>query len=201
MPCSVRKIQPIMLCCSTHKWLRGPSGVCLAYISPEVQDEWIPLDFHGRGRDFEAGPTSWDASRNEMGPRGYPEKFFGDARKFDSGGKANPLLMPMLRTAMEEVSQINTAEAQQLLKVLMHPLLDWATENGYSVETDNRAYHIIGLIPHDKTPEEMIEIAEKLAKEKGVILAVRCGGFRISSYLSNTAKDVEKLIEGLTEFS
>ena len=136
-----------------------------------------------------------------MGPRGYPEKFFGDARKFDSGGKANPLLMPMLRIAMEEVSLINTAEAQLLLKGLMHPLLVWATENGYSVRADDRAYHIIGLIPHNKTPAEMIEMAKKLAEEKGVILAVRCGGFRISSYLSNTAKDVEKLIEGLADLS
>mmetsp|Transcript_19290 Transcript_19290/g.48022 ORF Transcript_19290/g.48022 Transcript_19290/m.48022 type:complete len:450 (+) Transcript_19290:168-1517(+) len=201
MPCSVRKIQPTMMACSTHKWLRGPSGVCLAYISPQVQGDWIPLDFHGRGRDFEAGSTSWDVSRNEMGPRGYPEKFFGDARKFDSGGKANPLLMPMLRIAMEEVSLINTAEAQLQLKDLMHPLLVWATENGYSVKTVDRAYHIIGLIPHNKTPAEMIEIAKKLAEGKGVILAVRCGGFRISSYLSNTAKDVEKLIEGLAALS
>jgi len=112
MPCNVRKIRPTMLACSTHKWLRGPSGCCLAYISPEVQDDWIPLDFHGRGRDFEAGADSWDVSKNEMGPRGYPERYYGDARKFDSGGKANPLLLPMLRTAMEEVSRIDVAKAQ-----------------------------------------------------------------------------------------
>lgn len=37
MLCSVRKIRPTMLACSTHKWLRGPSGCCLAYISPEVR--------------------------------------------------------------------------------------------------------------------------------------------------------------------
>lgn len=159
------------------------------------------MDFHGRGRDFEAGSTSWDVSRNEMGPRGYPEKYYGDARKFDSGGKANPLLLPMLRKAMEEVSLLNSAELQLTLKVLMNPLLVWAAENGYSVKTGPRAYHIIGIIPNEKTPEEMIEIAMRLAEEKGVILAVRCGGFRVSSYLTNTPKDVRKLIEGLEELS
>eukprot|EP00531_Pseudo-nitzschia_arenysensis_P007007 CAMPEP_0116135642 /NCGR_PEP_ID=MMETSP0329-20121206/11298_1 /TAXON_ID=697910 /ORGANISM="Pseudo-nitzschia arenysensis, Strain B593" /LENGTH=469 /DNA_ID=CAMNT_0003630453 /DNA_START=168 /DNA_END=1577 /DNA_ORIENTATION=- len=201
MPCSVRKIRPTMLACSTHKWLRAPSGCCLAYISPEVQKTWIPLDFHGRGRDFEAGSATWDVSRNEMGPHGYPERYYNDARKFDSGGKAHPLLLPMLRAAMEEVSLIDTAEAQMSLKDLMNPLLKWAAENGYFVNMGPRAYHIIGLIPKEKTPEEMIEIAKKLADEKGVILAVRCGGFRVSSYLSNTARDVDKLIEGLEEFS
>jgi len=201
MPCSVRKIRPMMLACSTHKWLRGPSGCCLSYISSEVQDNWIPLDFHGRGRDFEAGPTSWDVSRNEMGPKGYPEKYYGDARKFDSGGKANPLLLPMLRKAMEEVARIDPAEAQLHLKVLMQPLLDWAAGNDYSVKTGPRAYHLIGLVPNEKTPEEMIEIAKRLATEKGVILAVRCGGFRVSPYLTNTTDNVRKLIDGLEDLS
>lgn len=232
MPCSVRKIRPTLLACSTHKWLRGPSGCCLAYVSPEVcttskkllgatfplfvfivsdicidfvlfqvQDNWLPLDFHGRGRDFEAGAASWDVSRNEMGPHGYPETFYGDARKFDSGGKANPLLLPMLRQAMEEVSLINVVDLQLTLKELLHPLMVWAPKNGYSINGDPRAYHIIGLVPKEKTPEEMLEIAKKLAEENGVILAVRCGGFRVSTYMTNTSKDVERLIEGLKEFS
>lgn len=136
-----------------------------------------------------------------MGPHGYPERYYNDARKFDSGGKADPLLLPMLRAAMEEVSLVNTVEAQLLLKVLTKPLLNWAADNGYFVNMGPRAYHIIGLIPKRKTPEEMIEIAKKLADEKGVILAVRCGGLRVSSYLSNTARDVNKLIEGLEKFS
>ena len=135
-----------------------------------------------------------------MGPHGYPETYYGDARKFDSGGKANPLLLPMLRQAMEEVSLINTFELQIALKILMNPLIFWAAKNGYSVKSDPRAYHIIGLVPKEKTPEEMLEIARKLAEEKGVILAVRCGGFRVSVYQTNTPKDVEKLIEGLRTF-
>ena len=136
-----------------------------------------------------------------MGPHGYPETYYGDARKFDSGGKANPLLLPMLRQAMEEVSLIDTAELQLALKVLMNPLMVWAPKNGYIVKSDPRAYHIIGLIPKEKTPEEMLKIARKLLEEKGVILAVRCGGFRVSTYLTNTPKDIEKLIEGLEDLS
>ena len=165
------------------------------------------MDFHGRGRDFEAGAASWDASKNEMGPNGYPEKYYGDARKFDSGGKANPLLLPMLRTAMEEIvccSIDDLAKAQSKLKILTKPLLDWAADGnkyGYSVKTGPRAYHLIGLVPEEKTPEEMIEISKRLATEKGIIIAVRCGGFRVSPYLTNTENDVQKLIEGLEEFS
>ena len=165
----------------------------------QVQDDWIPLDFHGRGRDFEAGADSWDVSKNEMGPKGYPERYYADSRKFDSGGKANPFLLPMLRTAMEEVCKIDTGKAQIRLKTLMQPLFDWAVRNGHSIKLDPRAYHLIGIVLKDKTPEEMIEISKRLAEEKKIILAVRCGGFRVSSYLTNTEDDVRKLIEGLQD--
>mmetsp|Transcript_2105 Transcript_2105/g.4568 ORF Transcript_2105/g.4568 Transcript_2105/m.4568 type:complete len:223 (+) Transcript_2105:256-924(+) len=170
-------------------------------ITRKVQDDWIPLDFHGRGRDFEAGPSSWDVSKNEMGPSGYPERYFNDARKFDSGGKAHPLLLPMLRAAMEEIVSIDVVKAQEQLKVLTQPLLDWAVGNGYSLKDGPRAYHLIGIVPNEKTPEEMIVVAKRLAAEKGVILAVRCGGFRVSSYLTNTENDVTKLIQGLNGLS
>ena len=136
-----------------------------------------------------------------MGPRGYPEKYYGDARKFDSGGKANPLLLPMLQKAMEEIECIDVAAAQVQLRILMQPLLDWASEHGYSINTGPRAYHIIGLVPNEKTPEEMIEIAKILQTKKRIILAVRCGRFRISPYLTNTPTDVEQLIDGLEALS
>jgi hypothetical protein len=58
------------------------------------------------------GGKAWDASMDEMGPRGYPEPFYSDARKFDSGGKPNPILLPMLRASMEKIALIDTQEAQ-----------------------------------------------------------------------------------------
>jgi selenocysteine lyase/cysteine desulfurase len=209
MPIQVYKIRPAMLVASTHKWLRGPSGTCLAYIEPSVYDSWMPLDFHGRGRDFMAGAESWDASKNEMSPEGYPDTFYKDARKFDSGGKVDAIRMPMLKASMEAVAQLDLKQAQQSLKTLMEPLLNWVkqqqqgaddkADGKYAVGPGPRAHHIIGLVALNKTPTEMIQMARKLQEEYGVVVAVRCGGFRISPYLNNTPDDVSKLIEALEE--
>ena len=206
MPIQLYKIRPTMLMASVHKWLRGPSGTCLVYIEPSVYDSWMPLDFHGRGRDFGmAGQSTWDASKNEMSPDGYPDTFYKDARKFDSGGKVNSILMPMLQASMETVSKLDMKESQQSLKALMEPLLNWVKaskeqEQGrYTVSPGPRAHHIIGLVPLDKTPTEMIQMSRRLQEEHGVVVAVRCGGFRISPYLNNTPDDVQKLIESLEE--
>lgn len=51
-PINVKSIQPTMMACSVHKWLRGPSGTCLVYVDQDVLNEWQPLDQHDRGKSF-----------------------------------------------------------------------------------------------------------------------------------------------------
>jgi len=46
-----------------------------------------------------------------------------------------------------------------------------------------------------------MEISRRLRAEKNVVVAVRCGGFRVSPYLTNKEDDVKKLIEGLEDLS
>lgn len=168
----------------------------LVYISTEVHDTWLPLDIHGRSRDF-AGGKDWDASMDEIGPAGYPEAFYSDARKFDSGGKPNPIMLPMLRASMESIVLIDTQEIQKQLKALIQPLLHWAAQNGYIISPGPHASHLIGIRPSQRTPEELLSMCRAL-QEKEIIIAVRCGVFRISPYLTNTEADIEKLIEGLS---
>jgi selenocysteine lyase/cysteine desulfurase len=134
-----------------------------------------------------------------MTPKGYEEKFFADARKFDSGGKMNPLLLPMLRTAMEEVALVNPDEAQSQLKSLIAPLLEWASKNNYITSPGPHASHLIGIRPESlATTQELLEMCNELQK-KGIYVVVRCGLFRISPYLSNTETDIQRLIQGLEE--
>ena len=133
-----------------------------------------------------------------MSPRGYEEKFYADARKFDSGGKANPVLISMLRVSMEEVALINTVEAQQKLKQLIAPLLEWVKENDYTVSAGPHASHLIGIRPLNRTTDQNLEMCNAL-KSRGIYIAVRCGGFRISPYLSNTKRDIDRLNQGLEE--
>jgi selenocysteine lyase/cysteine desulfurase len=197
---NINKIQPTMVACSTHKWLRGPSGCSLVYISPRVHQEWLPLDLHGRGRDI---PGGVGISKNEIGPNGYPDKFFSDARKFDCGGKANPITVPMLEASLEQVVLLDPVQTQQRLQNLMRPLLTSIIQEmggRFSISGPKpRAFHVIGIVPRNKTPEELIELSQLLEQDCGIIVAVRCGGLRVSPYLTNTPDDVTALIEALRQ--
>ncbi len=131
-----------------------------------------------------------------MGPNGYPETFFHDARKFDSGGKPNPLLLPMIRASLEQVVMLDRKGAQDSFKMLMDPLLSWARSHGYTVTSGDHAYHLVGIEPPQRTTDEILDMDNRL-KLAGILVAVRCGGFRISPYLNTSASDIQKLIEAL----
>lgn len=133
-----------------------------------------------------------------MSPSGYPEKFYDDARKYDSGGKTNPILIPMLRAALEEVTLVDVSRAQQHLKALITPLLKWAKESSYSLPLEPHASHLIGIRPPNRSNKELIKMCDAL-KAKGIYVVVRCGGFRISPYLSTTEQDIQRLIQALDD--
>lgn len=199
IPFNVNEIQPTFVACSIHKWLRGPSGCSLVYVSGEVQDSWQPLDQHGRSRKIAVdGGSSWDASKDEMGPNGYPAEFCKDARKFDSGGKP-PIILPMLRASLEQVVQLDVRQVQQQLKQLTQPILDWASNNDFVLTPGPHAAHLIGIRPGRNsklTPGRMVQIANELQAE-GIYIAVRCGAFRISPYIDTTEEDIQQLLEAL----
>jgi selenocysteine lyase/cysteine desulfurase len=151
-------------------------------------------------------PETWTVSRNALSPVGYPMSYYRDARKFDAGGKANSILLPMLERSVEEVLQLgDLTDIQLRLQRLMGPLFDYVakdTDGRYYISSpQDRAYHIIGLIAKNKTPTELIGIQNLLQSNYKVLVAVRCGGIRISPYVNTTKDDVDALIWGLQELS
>jgi selenocysteine lyase/cysteine desulfurase len=201
IPLQLSLIRPTMLACSVHKWLRSSSGVCLVYIDPALHDSWIPLDQNDRGRDI--GGPDWDSKKDMMGPTGYPTRFMKDARKFNSGGKPNPILLPMLQESLKYVVSIDKSDVQLKLQELSQPLLNWVQSSKTFVLPFVHSYHIMGIRPHNNsmTSDEMIELCHRLQHDYGIYTAVRCGALRISPYLDNTFDDMEYLATALTKLT
>jgi len=192
MPINVEAWDAAMLACSSHKWLRGPSGGSLVYINPRMHDSWLPLDQHGRDRITNGAS---DASRHQLTPDGYPARFVTDASKFDSGGRANSIILPMLRASLEQVASQDLEAVQSTLQSLMQPVLDWASRNSLIVPTNGVA-HLIGIRVKNMKDDNLTGICKALADEN-IFVAARCGGFRISAYLDNSREDVQRLLEAM----
>ncbi len=202
-PIDVKEIQCHILTASVHKWLLSAHGTCLVYVNRSFHETWLPLDQHERSRVV-FQDTVYDATEDNIGPCGYPEEFVAGAARLDSGGKKNPVLLPMVCEGLRIVNGIDKFQAQIYLKTLTDRILTGGEKLGFGVQPGPRAAHIIGLRPKSEqlssvlTPKKMVEMADSL-KEKGVFLAVRCGAFRIAPYLDTTMEDVERLLKALKE--
>lgn len=193
---NVTQLKPTLVACSIQKWLRAPPGISLVYIDKRVRDTWQPLDQHGRGRDF--GKADWNAYPDEMGPHGYPETFYPDARKFDSGGTISQILISMLLASLQEVCALDMDLVQAKLKILMQPLLDWANEKDVWVPRSHY-FHLVGLKPRNITVEDMLTVCRHLEAD-GIYISVRNGAFRISPYVCNSKEDVQRLIDAFNKY-
>lgn len=203
IPLDIRRLQPAMLACSIHKWLRGPSGASLVYIDKSLYPKWEPLDQHGRSRDMKDGP-SWESYPNEMTQKGYPEKFVLDARKFDGGGKPNPIILPMLQKSLEQVvERVNLDTCQKQLQTIVGPFLEWIADNHdkFQLPSSPHAFHLMGIRPTDEwmTVDQMLEVAKRLQSDFQVFIAVRCGVFRISPYIHTTQQEMGRFVQVFDE--
>lgn len=200
-------LRPTMVCCSIHKWLRGPSGSSLVYIDPKLYTDWRSLDQHGRNRLCSIHNPYYHCYRNHMQPPrdGYPYEYIpNDARKFDSGGKPNAIILSMLRMSLRQVSELGDFQLiQHYLQTITTPLIQFInTHPEHFVPIDvlhRNYYHIIGIQPQRLSTDELITICLQLKEKYHISTAVRCGVLRISSYITNTSHDVQQLIKALQE--
>lgn len=80
----VSALQPAAVACSVHKWLLGPYGVSLLYLSPQLRSRAVPLEYHERALkgSFSA---EWDED-GAMNNAGYPLDPVAGAARLDAGG-------------------------------------------------------------------------------------------------------------------
>jgi selenocysteine lyase/cysteine desulfurase/dTDP-4-dehydrorhamnose reductase len=203
LPFSVKSIHPDFVACSVHKWLLSPYGMSLVYIGPEHRANWIPLDLHERGR-LNSDDPSWDEIVHFRNASGYPKTFFNDGRKFDSGGRANPILVPMVTRALEIVHEISPRQVQIhslfLAKLLTRELSILSTFF-HVIPESQRASHIVGIKPTHHAVSlgiDLSRIADRL-KDNDVFVSIRGETIRVALYIYNSASNVYKLASLLTQ--
>jgi selenocysteine lyase/cysteine desulfurase len=199
---------PVILAASVHKWLLGPHGTTLLYVPSRLLEDdlydWQPLDQHERSRIvFQS--SVYDATEDNIDEHGYPAEFVDGAARLDSGGKKNPILLPMVLEGLKIVNSLNLKEAQEHLLTLTEYCIQRASEMKleFGIQAGPRAGHILGLRPFGTTltwltPERMVGVVKRLI-ERGIYIAARAGAFRISPYLNTTYEEVDWLLEGLAQ--
>lgn len=191
MPIDVQQLRPDFLACSVHKWLLGPYGMSLCYVSSELMSSWQPLDQHERSR-LGSDQSQWDeVNPFHLPAAGYPEAFMQGARRLDAGGRPSFVLVPMLLQSLRLVLRWTDA-TQAYMHNLTDPLAKGLQarfgEQLTIIPAAHRCGHILGV--RLRGSEGNLSAIAAALKGLGVITAVRGGCLRIAPYLYSTVRDM-----------
>lgn len=195
-------IQPTFLACSVHKWLQCPYGMSFMYLDPSLHDTFQPIDLHERNREG-SDRREWDEVGAMNVLRGYPEAFMSGARRIDSGGRPNPILLPMIQAGLSFVLTLQVSRIQSLLQSIVKYLID-QVENcilgKVFAKISSKHCHYVGfrLSEDFKSRLSLPKLVDELLKRK-IKVSVRYQALRVSPYIYIDQEQIDRFIFELTD--
>lgn len=215
-PIDVQALQPDMLAASVHKWMLSPYGCSLLYLHPKHHDTWGPLDYNDRSR-IGNDESEWVesgymvAGSSEDGHVGYPMEFKFGASRLGSGGRPNPIVLPMVEAALTALtSKFDLIQLEKYLRGLG----DYLEECMYRGEScvageytsiglkmmpaERRSCNIISVSLHHAlniSPSSMV----RRLKQSGIVVVARQGFIRISPHVFITKDHMLRLFGAMRD--
>jgi selenocysteine lyase/cysteine desulfurase len=185
LPFDVQAIQPDALIVAGYKWLMGPYSIGFAYYG-ERFDQGTPLE-----DNWIARRGSEDFSRLVD----YQDEYAAGAVRFDVGERSNPILLPMMIAALDDLHERGVSRIQAYCAALTQDFIEAAAALGYRVEDRAwRAAHLLGL----RLPAGVqLERLTASLSQRQVIVSVRGDAVRVSPNVYNDDADMAALLDAL----
>ena len=180
MPFDVRAVQPDFLVCASYKWLLGPMGLGVCWMSPKFRDG-VPLEETWLGRC-----NSFDFARLTQ----YVDEYEPGARRFDAGGRAQFVLLPMLNAALTQLLEWEVDRIQRYSRRVGCIARRELEELG--CEVSDGAGHLFAIRPPSGI--EATELHRELERA-GVYVSLRGERLRVSVNVFNDEKDLGALLD------
>ncbi|WP_169979720.1 aminotransferase class V-fold PLP-dependent enzyme [Tautonia rosea] len=184
---NVRRTPIDFLAADGHKWLLGPEGAGLLF----VRSDWIE-----RVRPILVGSNSVTSSYND------PEPAFTlkpDAGRWE-GGCYNVAGLLGFGNSLELFLELGPERVSERILDRAEGVRDRARSAGWTVLGSDLPADRSGIVVLDRPGTDPNAIVRNL-RVSGVAVSARRGHLRISPHLYNTDDDLDRLAEGLCEFS
>lgn len=210
VPIDVHSAGIDFLASSVHKWLFGPYGMSFLYAAEEFsrdpRSEPLVQDEHNR-----AGASGDICLEFELSRPGYAEEFQPGARKFDAGGRHNPILLPMIEAALTQVLTWGPTRIQATTAVLVARVEAGARQLGLDMPA-HHAPHIVGVgagaqdvppgsVNTSSLRTQWADDASAFLKTRRIYVSSRAGVLRVAPNVYNSLKDVDVFLAALKEFT
>jgi cysteine desulfurase / selenocysteine lyase len=179
-PLDARACHIDALAADGHKWLLGPEGCAILYISRQLQEHVEPLEF---------GWTNV-AGYNDYGARDMALR--QDAGRYECG-TLNTIGCFGLRASMEFLLDVGAAQTGPMIQALGDQIAEGARRKGYEVLGERTPATGAGIVSFRKPGVESAAIVAHL-KEQEISAAARAGWVRTSPHFYITAEEIEKVL-------
>jgi selenocysteine lyase/cysteine desulfurase len=125
----------------------------------------------------------------------YQDEYAPGAVRFDVGERSNPILLPMMIAALDDIHERGVSRIQAYCVALTQDFIEAAAALGYHVEDRAwRAAHLLGL----RLPAGVqLDPLTALLSKRQVIVSVRGDAVRVSPNVYNDAADMAALLDAL----
>ena len=182
-PLDVERCHIDALSADGHKWLLGPEGCGILFVSERLQDLVEPVEF---GWTNVADYNSYDSPDLALRP---------DAGRYESG-TLNTIGCYGLRAALELILEVEVGVIAPVVQNLGDRIAAGVEAKGYEVLGTRTPATGAGIVSFRKDGTESGATVRRL-QSKGMIAASRQGWVRTSPHFYVSPEDIDRLLEEL----
>lgn len=173
------------LAADAHKYLLGPEGIALLYISDRIIEKIRPV------------VVGWTSVKNPMDFLNYRLEYRDGAARFECG-TLNTVGVYGLGAAIELLLKVGTREIEDYLLGLNAYLMERLEQKGYEIISSRRPSERSAIVACRHRAHPPGELCRMLLS-KGIVTSARAGRLRISPHFYNTREEIDALIEALPD--
>ncbi len=182
-PIDVRKFHIDALAADGHKWLTGPEGCGILYISQALLDQVEPVEF---GWTNVAGYNDYGSRDMALRP---------DAGRYECG-TLNTIGCFGLRAALELILEVGPGVIAPVVQNLADQIASRVVSKGYDLACDRNQDTGSGIVSFRKPGVDPLPIVRHL-RESGVCVAARAGWIRSSPHFYIDPAGIDRMVEEL----
>lgn len=184
-PVDVRAANIDALAADGHKWLLGPEGCAIFYISRALQEQVQPAEF-----GWTNVASSEDYASRDMTLR-------ADAGRYECGTLNTPGCFG-LRASLDFLLEVGIDRIAAAVQALGDQIAEGVERRGYQVLGRRTPENAAGIVSFRKAGVDSAAIVARL-RDQRIITAARAGWVRASPHFYIAPEEIESMLECLPE--